>query len=80
MITLRLDPELEEAVNSTAENLGLSKSALIRKSILEFIARQQKPGAWETGRQYFGRYASGSDNLSVDRKKIVREKIRAKKG
>ncbi len=31
MITLRLDPELEKEVRSTAENFGLTKSELMAK-------------------------------------------------
>lgn len=78
MITLRLDPALEEAVCSTAKNLGVSKSDLIRKSIVEYLDKLESPSAWELGRDYFGRYSSGMKNLSVDRKKILQERIRAK--
>jgi predicted DNA-binding protein len=34
MITLRLDSKLEQLVNNTAKNLGITKSQLIRNSIL----------------------------------------------
>ncbi|MFV9692151.1 MAG: ribbon-helix-helix protein, CopG family, partial [Desulfobacteria bacterium] len=39
MITLRLDPKLEQDLNNTAKNLGLSKSELIRRSIHDYIGR-----------------------------------------
>ncbi len=79
MITLRLDPNLEKEISITAKNLSLTKSELIRKSILEYLGRLEGPTAWETGKDYFGRYSSGLSNLSVDRKIILKEKIRAKK-
>jgi Arc/MetJ-type ribon-helix-helix transcriptional regulator len=80
MITLRLDPTLEQAVNNTAKNLGLTKSDLIRKSILEYLEKIGKQSAWETGQDLFGKYNSGCNNLSADRKEIVKDKIKAKRG
>ena len=48
MITLRLDPKLEQDVNITAKNLGLTKSEFIRKSIHEYLGKLRKPNAWDT--------------------------------
>lgn len=79
MITLRLDPDLEKEVSVTAKNLGLTKSDLIRRSILEYLEKLENPTAWELGKDYFGKFASGINNLSVDRKTILKEKIRAKR-
>lgn len=79
MITLRLDPNLEKEVRNTAKNLGLTKSDLIRKSILEYLGKIESPNAWDLGKDLFGRYSSGENNLSVDRKNILKEKIRAKR-
>ena len=56
---MRLDPALEQAVNNTAKNLGLYRSELIRKSILDYLGKLDKPNAWEVGRDLFGKYASG---------------------
>ena len=39
MITLRLEPEIESAINSTAKILGLTKSELIRQSINEYLCQ-----------------------------------------
>ena len=80
MITLRLDPILEQAVNNTAKNLGLTKSDLIRKSILDYLGKLGKQNAWEAGQDLFGRYHSGCGNLSADRKIILEDKIKAKRG
>jgi hypothetical protein len=80
MITLRLDPDLEEAVTKTAKNLGLTKSDLIRQSLVEYLDKIGTPNAWDVGRDLFGKYASGKGNLSVERKKIFKSKIKSKRG
>ena len=79
MITLRLDENLEQQINNTAKNLGLSKSELIRQSISEYLKKVEQPGAWDLGKDLFGKYASGLGNLSSDRKELIRSKIRAKR-
>ena len=80
MITLRLDSTLEQAVNNAAKTLGLTKSDLIRKSILEYLGKLGKQNAWEAGQDLFGKYSSGRNDLSADRKKIIKDKIEAKRG
>ncbi|HDS15889.1 MAG TPA: CopG family transcriptional regulator [Proteobacteria bacterium] len=79
MITLRLDPELEQELIRTARNLGMSKSELIRRSIAGFLDRLPPDNAWQTGKDLFGNYSSGRGNLSSDRKKILREKLSGKR-
>ena len=79
MITLRLDPKIEQHINNKAKNLGITKSELIRKSILEYLNKLDTANAWKVGQDLFGKYSSGLNNLSTDRKEIVREKIRAKR-
>lgn len=79
MITLRLDQKLETDIQITATMMGLSKSELIRVSVAEFIKKQKKPNAWELGSELFGKYASGKGNLSINRKELIKEKIRAKR-
>jgi predicted DNA-binding protein len=79
MITLRLDPNLEKEISAVAKNLGLTKSDLIRRSLIEYLGKIESPNAWELGKDFFGRYSSGLKNLSGDRKMILKEKIRAKR-
>lgn len=79
MITLRLDPNLDQIVSNTAKNLGLSKSELVRKSLIEYIGKINNQNAWEVGKDLFGKYESGRSNLSSQRKTILKEKIRAKR-
>ncbi len=79
MITLRLDPKVEQTVNDTAKNLGITKSELIRKSISEYLKKLKQPSAWEIGKDVFGKYSSGLGNLSSDRKELMKSKIKAKR-
>ena len=79
MITVRLDPQLEQTINNIARQMGISKSELIRKSVTEFIDKADKPSPWELGQDMFGKYASGQDNLAADRKALFKEKVRAKR-
>ena len=79
MITLRLDEKLEQDINTTANNNGLTKSELIRRSIDEYLGKIDRPGAWETGEDLFGKYSSGRGNLSTERKELVKARIRAKR-
>jgi hypothetical protein len=79
MITLRLDPKLEQDVENTAKILRITKSELIRKSIAAYLSKLTKPSPWELGEDYFGKYSSGQDNLSTDRKLLMKTKIRAKR-
>jgi len=79
MITLRLDPKLDQIVSNAAKNLGLSKSELVRKSLVEYIGKLSKPSAWETGQDLFGKYASGQEDLSYNRKALLKEKVKAKR-
>jgi len=79
MITLRLDQELENQINTTAKNLGLSKSELIRKSISEYLSKLKQPNAWDIGEDLFGKYSSGLGNLSSDRKELIKDTIKAKR-
>jgi len=79
MITLRLDPKLEQDINNTAKILGLSKSELIRRSIHDYIGKLSKQNAWEIGEELFGKYSSGLNNLATDRKELIKNKIKAKR-
>ncbi len=79
LITLRLDPKLEQTIKNIAHQMGVSKSELIRKSITEFIGNLDKPSPWELGSEIFGKYASTQESLSRDRKILVKDKIKAKR-
>ncbi len=79
MTTVRLEPQLELTVNTLAHQMGISKSEFIRNSITTFIDNLKKPSPWVLGNDVFGKYASGQGNLSIDRKKLIKEIIEAKR-
>jgi len=80
MLTLRLEKELETALAKAAALAGLSKSALVRKCLTEYLAGQPSANrAWEAGKNLFGRQASGQSDRVRRRKEIVREEIHARR-
>jgi RHH-type rel operon transcriptional repressor/antitoxin RelB len=80
-VNVRLDKELEKAVLALAHREGITKSDLIRRCLREFLMRQSRARSpWEIGKDLFGKYGSGRSDLSTNRKRIMREKIYAKKG
>ena len=78
MLTLRLNPELEQTINDTAKILGLTKSELIRQSINDYLSKLEQPNAWEVGKDLFGKYSSDLGNLSENRKDFIKNKLKAK--
>jgi RHH-type transcriptional regulator, rel operon repressor / antitoxin RelB len=79
-ISLRLDSKLERDLNRYARMVGRSKSDVVRKLIADFIEKESCVlTPWELGKEMFGREGSGCGNLSIDRKSILKEKLRAKK-
>ncbi len=76
-ISISLDEELERKVRKTLKDRGLTD--FVREAITEKLAReQQQSSAYEEGKELFGRYGSGRDDLSSNRKSIVKDKVRAK--
>ena len=78
MITLRLDNALEKSIENTAKNIGISKSELIRKSILNYLGKLKKPNYWDTGKEMFGRYYSGNKTLSSKSSILFKNKLSKK--
>jgi hypothetical protein len=80
MLTLRLERELHAALERAAAAAGVSKSALARKCLTEYLARlNSHNNAWELGKDVFGRRGSGRQDLSKRAETIVREKIHARR-
>jgi len=75
MITLRLNPTLEKTVQKTADAFGISKSELVRESIISYLDNLKKPSAWELGADLFGQHSSQDGNRSKNRKDLIRQKI-----
>jgi hypothetical protein len=78
MLTVRLDNELEIEIKNVAKNMHISKSELVRRSLIEFVKNTPKPSPWQLGKELFGKYESENSNLSQNRKILIKAKISAK--
>jgi len=80
MISVRIDPTLEDELGLVAKEKGMSKSEYLRGLIIEKLEseRAQKMTPWELGKQVFGQFDSGRSDLSKNRKAILKEKLREK--
>ncbi len=79
MLTLRLDPQMEQNLTNAAKKLGLTRSELVRQSIQEYLKNISRQTPWDLGSDLFGKYSSGLTDLSARRKEIIKEKIRGKR-
>ena len=80
MLTLRLEKELELALERAAASAGVSKSLLVRDCLAKYLAdRASDNRAWELGQDVFGRHGSGRGDLSCRRKQILREKLNGRR-
>jgi len=79
-ISIRLEKPIEEALRRQIKTQKATLSAFVRDAILEKIEREEntRPNPYELGKALFGRYGSESDDLSTNRKAILKEKLRAK--
>ena len=78
MIAVRLNQELEKELEVAAIATGITKSELIRKSIIEFLEKNKSKNAWELGKDLFGKYDLENENLAEDAEKILRNKFKNK--
>ena len=79
-ISIRLEKPIEQALRKQIKSQKATLSAFVRDAILEKIEREKNnlPSPYELGKTLFGRYSSDRDDLSINRKAILREKLRAK--
>ena len=78
-ISIRLDKKTEDKLRQQLQQVDMSLSDFVRDAVREKMATYSaKTSPYEAGKQLFGQYASGRDDLSVQRKSILKEKIRAK--
>ncbi len=78
MITLRLSNDLEKHIENIATSAGITKSELVRNSLIEYLSKHKMKTAWDLGRNLFGKYKSGKSNLSTFSSTIIRKKLRKK--
>ena len=80
MFSIRLPEKMDKKLTLLAAREGKPKSEIVKDALEEHLAKQEmleKP--FELGKDLFGKYGSGAGNLAAEYKKIVREKIHAKK-
>ena len=87
-ISLRLPTEIEDQIAGFSERQGLSKSAVIVRSIHEFLARNAQPSSFQIYEEAMREGADESNNAKHDAKRetaeqrphkiLVRDAIRQK--
>ncbi len=82
MISVRLNKELEDELNLIAKKRQVSKSQIIKESLIHYFEflKKQNPSKtpYELGKEFFGKYSSNKGNLSTTYKQKIKEKINAK--
>lgn len=79
-VSVRLDEDLQGKLEWVARMQGLSKSELIRRCMVDYLSQEgTEKRAWELGKSLFGRVGSGRSDLSLNHKKILKEKLNAQK-
>jgi RHH-type rel operon transcriptional repressor/antitoxin RelB len=79
-ITIRLPEALEAELRTRLDAQGVGLSEFVREAVAEKLEREvsAKATAYELGKDLFGRYSSGRDDLSTNRKAILNEILSAK--
>lgn len=81
MLSLRLKPQTEQALDRTAKSQGLTKSEFLRSLIDERLKEESRRATpWQLGHERFGLVGSGRGDLSTTRKAKLKEKLRGKTG
>ena len=78
MITLRLDKALKRAIDFRAKTEGVTRSEMIRKSLISYFNQSNALDPFEAGKEYFGRFSSGNPDLSEQGETILRQRLNAK--
>lgn len=76
MLSVRLDPQTEQALCRAAAAQGLSKSEFLRQSINERLKEEsQFATPWDLGHDRFGREGGGRGDLASNRKAVLKKKL-----
>lgn len=77
-LTVKLDPDLEQALVRRCAEGGVPKSAIVKRALAEYLAKEPA-SAYETGKDLFGRHGSGKGDLSMRRREHYAELVDAKR-
>ena len=82
MISVRLDENIENQLNTLAQQKDTSKSKVIKEALVYYFDmlknEYMQKSAYELGSELFGKYSSGRDDLSTTYKQKIKDKINAK--
>ena len=81
MLAVRLPQELENRLNSYTQKTDKTKTEIVKDALRLFFKTQEKEESltpYELGKEFFGRYESQSDDLSVNYKEKLKGKLREK--
>ena len=82
MISVRLDENIENQLNTLAQQKDTSKSKVIKEALVYYFDmlknENEQKSAYELGSELFGKYSSGKDDLSTTYKQKIKDKINAK--
>ncbi len=76
MISLRLPEELEIKLNEVSQVENVSKSTVIKNALSKYFDDfESKTSPFDLGKDLFGKYGSGSTDLSKTYKLKIKEKL-----
>lgn len=79
MTTVRLPIEIEQRLEILARKRHTSKSNIIKEALENlFFEAESERDSFSLGKEYFGKYGSGTSDSSTSYKSKVREMINAK--
>jgi len=79
MASIRLSPEQEKRLNAVCAAERASKSEIIKQALNRYLADYEASlSPFELGRDLFGKYGSGCDDLSRNYKRRLKDKLREK--
>lgn len=76
-LTVKLDPELETALERRCAAEGATKSALVQTALRAYLAHVRS--SYELGADLFGRHASGRSDTSARRRELYTQVADAKR-
>ena len=78
-ISVRLSEQSETELRGYSRRRGQPISDFVREAIEEKLRRELSlADPYTLGEELFGRYASGDDNRSSDRKRLIQARVREK--
>ena len=80
MLTVRLPQDMEDRLKQIAVSEKRTKTQVIRAALEAYLqARHDTKSASELGEDLFGRHGSGHGQLSTSYKRLLKERIRARR-